>query len=138
MHAFSYVHQIFEATGCQFWTYLLGEIRIELIVPDAEQRGSDVKSFSIQTELNHLRSSFHALSFHVTRLRLCAQFRIFYHLHWSITGDTTTDKHLKKFYKAQKESAQVSYESIHRIRQVAGKTKRTCDRAQMPDVHTDA
>ena len=82
-----------------FQWFLLGEIRVELIVPHTEQRCCDVKPFSIQTELNHLRSSFHSLPLHVTRLRLSAQFRVLYHLHWAVVDNTAANKQLKGIFK---------------------------------------
>ena len=57
---------------------LLGEVGIELFVPQTVERCGHVQPFAVQAELHHLWPSRHLLSVHTERLRLALQQDGFY------------------------------------------------------------
>ncbi len=61
--------------------YLLDQIRVELLVPGADERGGDVQSLPIQRELEHLRPSLHTFAVDEDRVWLFLELFVFSDLH---------------------------------------------------------
>merc|ERR1719228_2036656 len=75
---------------------LVAHLRVELLVPGGEEGGGHVQPLPVQTELQHLRSSFYALSFSIPHPGLHRDLLVLCYFDWPALLDGTSKEDLSR------------------------------------------